>query len=130
MFDNPFFYITIGLFIYNIFLIKKQCSKNKFNVSKLQQLEKQHSAKIDSIRKESTKIINDLNSRMLHREEENNRLWIESEREVLHVLNGVSYLIEMSQKLGVVETKKIMDNLKEIKNIVENKLSNHENKKK
>ena len=51
---------------------------------------------------------------MLKREEERSRQWIESEKETLNVLNGVSILLDLSEKIGRVESEKILNKLEEI----------------
>ena len=56
---------------------------------------------------------------MLKREEERSRQWIESEKETLHVLNGVSMLLDLSDKISRVESEKIIKKLDELKIIVE-----------
>jgi hypothetical protein len=56
---------------------------------------------------------------MLKREEERSRQWMESEKETLHVLNGVSTLLDLSEKIGRVESEKIIKKLEELKAIVE-----------
>jgi GTP-binding protein EngB required for normal cell division len=50
---------------------------------------------------------------MLKREEERSRQWMESEKETLHVLNGVSNLLDLSEKIEGVRSEKILESLKE-----------------
>jgi len=53
---------------------------------------------------------------MLKREEIKNRQWIESEKETLLVLNGVSTLLDLNEKLLTLESDKIFVKLDEISN--------------
>jgi hypothetical protein len=81
--------------------------------------EKEHTEKIDSIRKEHSEIQEKIRVEMLKREEERSRQWIESEKETLNVLNGVSTLLDLSEKIGRVESEKILKKLEEIQEKVE-----------
>ena len=45
--------------------------------------------------------------------------WIESEKETLHVLNGVSNLLDLTDKIGRVDSEKILKKLDEIQSKVE-----------
>ena len=56
---------------------------------------------------------------MLKKEEERGRQWMESEKETLHVLNGVSQLLDLNEKIGRVESEKILLKLEEIREKVE-----------
>ena len=56
---------------------------------------------------------------MLRREDERIRQWIESEKETLHVLNGVSVLLDLGEKLGKIDSDKILRKLEEIQGKIE-----------
>lgn len=77
-------------------------------------IQQQHVAKVDIIRKEHSDTLEKIRIEMLKREEERNRQWMESEKETLHVLNGVSILLDLSEKIGRVESEKILKKLDEI----------------
>ena len=112
--NNIFFYlfiIAIGI-SFVITLVIMKALKKKTTESKL--MEHQHVARIDVIRKEHTDKLENLRIEMLKREEERSRQWIESEKETLHVLNGVSNLLELSDKVDKVEFKKINKKLDEL----------------
>lgn len=83
-------------------------------VAEIKQLQQQHVAKVDIIRKEHSDTLEKIRVEMLKREEERSRQWIESEKETLHVLNGVSILLDLSEKIGRVESEKILKKLGEI----------------
>lgn len=82
-------------------------------------LQQQHVARVDNIRKESTNSLERLRIEMLVREEERTRQWVESEKETLHVLNGVSNLLDLTDKIGRVDSEKILKKLDEIQSKVE-----------
>lgn len=112
--NNIFFYLfvfTVLLFIGNTIILIKSL-KNKIKESKL--LQQQHVARINNVRKEQTITLENIRVEMLKREEDRIRQWVESEKETLHVLNGVSTLLELSDKVDRVELKKIIDMLESI----------------
>ena len=105
--SNVFFYLLIvavlGFVVYSLYMIslmRKKTSEGRL-------AEHQHSARIDVIRKENEEKLEALRIEMLKREEDRSRQWMESEKETLHVLNGVSNLLELSDKVDKVEFKKI-----------------------
>lgn len=83
-------------------------------------IQQQHIAKIDVVRKEHVETLERLRVEMLKREEERTRQWMESEKETLHVLNGVSNLLELGDKSDKSEFKKIDKAL----SIIESKIIN------
>jgi hypothetical protein len=115
---NAFFYLFIisGILFFPITLIIMKVLKKKSAELKL--IQQQHVAKVDIIRKEHSDTLEKIRVEMLKREEERNRQWIESEKETLHVLNGVSILLDLSEKIGRVESDKILKKLDEIRNQV------------
>jgi len=104
---NAFFYIFIGAMVlfFGMLMILLKALKQKSSDLKL--VQQQHVAKIDVVRKEQGEQLESLRIEMLKREEERSRLWMESEKEVLHVLNGVSNLLELSDKVDKVEFSKL-----------------------
>lgn len=103
------FSITIG-FIMKI--IKKKNVEIKLS-------QQQHTAKIDMLRKEHSDTLEKIRLEMLKREEERTRQWMESEKETLHVLNGVSTLLDLSDKLDKSNSDKILKILGVIQEKVE-----------
>lgn len=104
--ENVFFYLFAGaviLFVIGAWILMKTLKK-KINESKL--LQQQHVARIDNIRKEHLTVLDGLRIEMLKREDDRIRQWMESEKETLHVLNGVSTLLELSDKVDKAELKK------------------------
>lgn len=81
--------------------------------------QQQYAAKVDGIRKEHSDTLEKIRLEMLKREEERTRQWMESEKETLHVLNGVSILLDLSDKIGRVESEKILNKLEEIQGKIE-----------
>ncbi len=111
---NAFFYLFVILSILTMiaaYIVVKLMTKKNNEMKLMQQ---QYVAKIDNIRKEQTETLERLRIEMLKREEERTRQWMESEKETLHVLNGVSNLLDLSEKLDKSESEKIIKKLDEI----------------
>lgn len=87
--------------------------------------QQQHTAKIDNIRKDHSETLESIRLEMLRREEDSNRHWIESEKETLKVLNGVSNLLDLSEKINKVETDKIIGQLADIQTKLTNNIKTH-----
>jgi RPA family protein len=107
-------------------MLKKNDKKNK----ELRNIQQQYIGKIDSLRKEHAEILNGIRRESLKREEDRNNQWIESERELLNVLNGLSMFFDINEKLNKVESEKILAKLQEIEeklinNIKSLRLSNN-----
>jgi oligoendopeptidase F len=103
----------IGIFLRMMWLMKKKTTEVK--AMQLQQ----HVAKIDAIRKDHSDTLERIRVEMLKKEEERIRQWVESEKETLHVLNGVSMLLDLNEKIGRVESEKILSKLDEIRKKIE-----------
>lgn len=118
---NPFFYLFIGFtLVFSIVTyIAMRAMKRKNNEMKL--LQQKYVAKVDSIRKECNETSENLRTEMLKKEEDRNRQWIESEKETLHVLNGVSSLLDLSDKINRVDSERILEKLEEIQRKIEEK---------
>ena len=117
--DNVFFYLFIVLIIlFNLGVLRMMKALKKKSVD-MKLMQQQHVAKVDIIRKEHSDTLEKIRIEMLKREEDRNRQWIESEKETLHVLNGVSTLLDLGGKIGAVESEKILIKLNEIQIKVE-----------
>ncbi len=116
---DGFFYTSIALafmfFLITMLLVKSIERKNV----EMKLIQQQNIARVDSIRKEHNEVLEKIRTEMLKREEERTRQWMESEKETLHVLNGVSTLLDLSDKIGRVESEKILSKLDEIQEKVE-----------
>lgn len=108
--------ISIGLLVFVIWVTMKMMKKKNAEIKLMQQ---QHTAKIDMLRKEHSDTLEKIRLEMLKREEERTRQWMESEKETLHVLNGVSTLLDLSDKLDKSNSDKILKKLEEIQTKVE-----------
>ena len=116
---NVFFYLliisVIGFVIYSLYMIKLMRKKT----TEMKLMQQQHVARVDVIRRENSDSLESLRVEMLKREEERVRQWMESEKETLHVLNGVSNLLDLTDKIGRVDSEKILKKLDEIQTKVE-----------
>jgi len=112
--ENIFFYLFIvaTLLFFSSAIILIKALRTKINESKL--LQQQHIARVDNIRKEHSIVLDKLRVEMLKHDDERVRQWMESEKETLHVLNGVSTLLELSDKVDKVEFKNLNKKLDEI----------------
>jgi hypothetical protein len=86
----------------------------RLKTAEIKSLQQQYLARIDNIRKEHTDALEKVRLEMLKREEERTRQWIESEKETLHVLNGVSNLLDLKDKLDKSDSMKILKKLEEL----------------
>jgi len=117
---NPFFYLFITILLLLVG-IGYYCSKRlNRKTSETKLLQQQYAARIDVLRKEHSETLEKLRTEMLKREEDRSRQWMESEKETLRVLNGVSSLLDLSKRMGRVDSDKIVAKLEEIQTKIEN----------
>lgn len=117
------FLITLIMFVLTtIYFIKILNRKGEY----IELFQSQHAAKIDSLRKEHSITLENIRNEMLKKEEERTRQWVESEKETLQVLNGISQILELSDNISQRESEKILNEIIEIKKIIN---SNGKNKK-
>lgn len=106
------FVITIAIKVILIIRYNKKLSNKNFEIRRIQQ---EYTININKIRKEELKKALNVQIEMTKREDERNRLWIESEKETLHVLNGVSMLFDLTEKINRVESERILNKIEELK---------------
>jgi len=119
MYFDIFFYLFIGItiiFIITMILLRKRL---RFKHNQIILLNQQHTAKIDMIRKDHSDTLENIRVVMLKHEQDRTQQWVESEKETLFVLSGVSNLLDLSDKINRVETDKILKLLQKIKNDTE-----------
>lgn len=117
--ENVFFYLFLTISVLFFIIIPYVMNVLKKKTATIKLLQQQHIAKIDNIRKEHTNKLENLRIEMLRREEERSRQWMESEKETLHVLNGVSNLLDLTDKIGRVDSEKILSKINEIQEKIE-----------
>jgi hypothetical protein len=110
--------IGVSVVTYTISIIIAMRSLKK-KTAEMKLMQQQHTAKVDAIRKDHSDTLERIRVEMLKKEEERGRQWMESEKETLHVLNGVSMLLDLNEKIGRVESEKILLKLDEIREKVE-----------
>lgn len=113
---NPFFYLFIVTLLSLVGILYHSIKQINAKTAETKLLQQQHAARIDVLRKEYNETMEKLRTEMLKREEDRSRQWMESEKETLRVLNGVSSLLDLSEKIGRVESEKIMKKLETIQN--------------
>jgi uncharacterized membrane protein YraQ (UPF0718 family) len=118
------FYLIFGLLIVTVIGLILQLIKANKQSFEIKSIHQQHAVELASIQKEHCDVLEKIRLEMLKREEEKSRQWIESEKETLHVLNGVSTLLDLSDKFGRIESEKIIQMLEEIQEKI-NKYNSH-----
>lgn len=93
----------------------------------LKELNKEHAAKLEENRKEYIEKFEKLQNQYLQREEIRNKQWSESEKETLQVLNGVTSILEMSEKMGQKDTNEILDKLRSLEDRIIGAINNKTN---
>jgi hypothetical protein len=121
---NIFFYISLALILIILILHLKYNKKLKQKNIEHTQIQQQNIAKIDSIYNEHTNSLENIRKEMLRREDEKNRLWENSEKETLHVLAGVSNILDLTDKLNNAESNKIIELINEINNKIDDDKQN------
>ena len=118
-YHNAFFYLFVISSVFFFILTRKMMKGYKKKGEELKLMQQQHFARIDVIRKEHSDVQEKIRVEMLKKEEERGRQWMESEKETLHVLNGVSMLLDLNEKIGKIESEKILLKLEEIREKIE-----------
>jgi len=118
-YHDTFFYLFIGMTILSAIAITIMMKVFARKTAEMKLMQQQHVAKVDNVRREQSDAMERIRQEMVKREEERGRQWMESEKETLHVLNGVSTLLDLSDKIGRVESDKIMKKLEELQTKVE-----------
>lgn len=111
---NVFFYLFILSMLISFFITIIGMNLLKYKEKENITNQQQHSAKIDVIRKEQQEKLEAIRHEVSRHESERNKQWSESEREMLYVLSGVSNLLDISEKIGRIESDKILAKLDEI----------------
>lgn len=113
MFTILYICITLELIVIISLLITKN------NRNKLLNLTKEHAEHIDRIRKEHSETIENIRIDTLKREDVRSRQWIESEKETLNVLNGVSIILDLNDKISRSDTQKILIEINKLHELIE-----------
>jgi uncharacterized protein HemX len=79
-------------------------------------LQEKHTEKIQKLNKEFSDKIENIQNNAIKREEERSKQWLESEKETLNVLNGVTSLLEMGEKMDQTNRNTIYLKLHEMEN--------------
>jgi uncharacterized membrane protein YgaE (UPF0421/DUF939 family) len=91
---NAFFYLFVVLAIIFAIVTISFVKAIRQKTTEIKTLQQQYLAREDNVRKEHGETLEKVRLEMLKREEERTRQWIESEKETLHVLNGVATLLD------------------------------------
>lgn len=110
-----FLCVVVGLMVIGIIGLLRVISIKNIEIKSLNTL---HTIEMTTVRKEHCEALEKMRLEMLKREEEKSRQWIESEKETLHILGGVSTLLDLSDKFGRIESEKIITILEEIQECI------------
>jgi hypothetical protein len=116
---NAFFYLFVALMILFFIVSLSMMKLFRKKTVELKLTQQQHIARIDIIRKDHSDTLEKLRIEMLKREEDRTRQWMESEKETLRVLNGVSSILELGEKMLNTETGKMQNLMIEIRDRTE-----------
>jgi hypothetical protein len=119
-------FFVIGFFALMIFLIKYH-KKFKLKNSEFIQLQQQSAARIDQLNKNHAETLLREREHILKHEEERIYQWIESEKETLNVISGLSMLLDYNEKLGKIESEKILAKIQEAETKILNNIQNLKN---
>lgn len=97
------------------FLNKLNELQNKHN-DEVKKLNAAHADEIKKLNSEHAQKIEAIQNNAIKREEERSRQWLESEKETLNVLNGVTSLLEMGEKMDQTNRNTIYMKLQEMEN--------------
>lgn len=89
-----------------LFKVLLNCGKE------LKEINKENKEKLEEVRKDYLTKFETIQNEYLRRSEDRNKQWSDSEKETLQVLNGVTSILSMSEKMGQKDTKEILDKLK------------------
>jgi len=112
---NAFFYLFDASLIFTGIIMFAFNRRFHQKSSEMKLTQQQHIARIDIIRKDHSDTLEKLRIEMLKREEDRTRQWMESEKETLRVLNGVSSILELGEKMLNTETGKMQNLMIEIR---------------
>ena len=117
--SNVFFYLFLASGVIFSVLATIMMKTQRNTNAEIKLMQQQHVARVDLIRKDHSDTLEKIRVEMLKREEERTRQWMESEKETLHVLNGVSILLDLNEKIEKNESEKILKKLDEIREKIE-----------
>ena len=116
---NAFFYLFVASMVLFFIMSLSMMKLFRKKTAELKLTQQQHIARIDIIRKDHSDTLEKLRIEMLKREEDRTRQWMESEKETLRVLNGVSSILELGEKMLNTETGKMQNLMIEIRDRTE-----------
>ncbi|MFW5795049.1 MAG: hypothetical protein ACOCV1_06155 [Bacillota bacterium] len=93
---------------------KKIIELHENHTKEIKQIHELHTTNIKEIGEKYFDKYEEVIKEMRRKEDDRNKQWLESEKETLNVLNGVTSILEMSEKMGESDNKHIMDKLKDI----------------
>lgn len=93
-----------------IFVYKQYNSK----VKEILNIHEDYSEKMRKLNLNNEDKLDRIRERIDRTEEDRNKQWIESEKETLQVLNGVTHVLEVSEKMERVDSQNILDKINQL----------------
>jgi len=119
-------FLGFGFFTLVVFLIRYHAKFKEKNLE-LIQLQQKSAAKIDQLNKNHAESLRIERELILKHEEERIHQWIESEKETLNVISGLSILLDYNEKLGKIESEKILAKIQEAETKILSNIQNLKN---
>jgi hypothetical protein len=116
---------VIGVLWYEL----KQKSKKteeiqKTHLDSIKQIQDKSLEGINEIRETYTSLLENRHQEFNKKEEERNKQFLENEKETLKVLNGVTSILDVSEKMTDANNKQVMDRLDSLEKIIIEKINN------
>lgn len=93
-----------------IFVYKQYNNK----VKEILNIHEDYSEKMRKLNLNNEDKLERIRERIDRTEEDRNKQWIESEKETLQVLNGVTHVLEVSEKMERVDSQNILDKINQL----------------
>ena len=111
---DPFIYLFLITIIIAAFIVSHIMKLLKNKNIEIKQGQQLHLAKVDQLRKDQAIDLENIRREVSSHENERHQQFMENEKETLQVLSGVSTLLDITDKIGKIESEKILDKLEEI----------------
>ena len=116
--ESPVAALLVTIVLVLSFVVVKLYSKkesiHKTYLEKINELNKTHLKKIEEINKENVEKLEKIRKEIFEKEEIKNKQWIDSEKETLNVIKGLTGVLELSEKLGRNDTSSINNNIENL----------------
>jgi hypothetical protein len=120
---SPLFGILVSIIVILsgviIILFRQQKHSVAAHIKKLEEIRVDCATKTKDLNDKHSELLESIRIQDIERENERTRMWRESEKETLNVLNGVNLVMDMSEKMKINDTQRILDKLNNIEDKIE-----------